>query len=135
MCGKEFTAYLKVARFCKSCRKIRHRQTTYKYNHVKRAEGLRNFLGTITYEKLEKLEKREISVKALIRSKVSGYAHFCDTQNETYRCSNCGSNDVIVIENGQPFCNECGSYLIVAHPNKYYLTIEQVCSKCGLVFQ
>jgi spore maturation protein CgeB len=67
---------------------------------------LRNFLGTITYEKLEKLEKREISVKALIKAKVSGYAHFCDTQNETYRCSNCGSRDLIVIENGQPFCNE-----------------------------
>jgi len=56
-------------------------------------------------------------------------------RKKRYKCPVCNESYMLVIENYQAYCIDCGGKVVYAKENENYSANEFVCSHCGLVLE
>ena len=139
-CGATFTTHSPNKVRCDLCQRVYRLEALKHRERLRRRswKGVKQIMGT-KGESINLKVLRSGRVAAAVwleknKGRGEGLRRMFNGGGEEPQCQICDSTYLLLIEDGQPYCTECGGRIVIARENEQYTATEPCCNACGLVY-
>jgi DNA-directed RNA polymerase subunit RPC12/RpoP len=137
-CGATFTTHAHNKIRCNLCQRIRELEAKKSRERLRRSswKGVKQILGTkgpsVNFRILP--NGRVAAAVWLERNSGKKYKRMFNGGGEI-RCPECSSTYLMLMDDMEPYCIECGGRIVLARENEHFTARDLCCSRCGLLYE